>query len=42
MNDPATREGDGYANHCDDNIIQRTSRKNGYRIVQRDWYGPVA
>ena len=42
MNDPATREGDGYANLCDDNIIQRTHRKSGYRIVQLDWYGPVA
>ncbi|MEJ2365153.1 MAG: peptidoglycan-binding protein [Deltaproteobacteria bacterium] len=38
MNDPATRQGDGYANFTDDNIIQKTSRKNGYRIVQLDWY----
>ena len=42
MNDPATRLGDGYANLCDDNIIQRTTRKNGYNIVQLDWYDPVA
>ena len=38
MNDPATRQGDGYVNLTDDNIIQKTSRKNGYRIVQLDWY----
>ena len=41
MNDPATRVGDGYANLCDDNIIQKTTRKNGYRIVKLDWYDPV-
>ena len=38
MNDPATRQGDGYANLTDDNIIQKTTRKKGYRIVQLDWY----
>jgi hypothetical protein len=41
MNDPATRVGDGYAVSGDDNIIQRTNRKNGYRIVQLDWYDPA-
>lgn len=41
MNDPATRLGDGYADPGDDNIIQNTSRKNGYSIVQLDWYDPV-
>lgn len=38
MNDPATRLGDGYASLTDDNIIQKTSRNNGYRIVKLDWY----
>jgi len=41
MNDPATGQGDGYANLTDDNIIQKTSRKNGYRIVQLDWYDKI-
>ena len=40
MNDPATSQGDGYANTVDANIIQRTDRKNGYRIVQLDYYDP--
>jgi len=38
MNDPATRNGDGYENMVDDNIIQRTTRKSGYSIVQLDYY----
>lgn len=38
MNDPATKQGDAYANPCDDNIIERTTRKTGYKIVQLDWY----
>jgi hypothetical protein len=42
MNDPATRLGDGYASAGDENIIQKTQRKSGYRIVQLDWYDPVA
>ena len=42
MNDPATRLGDGYADPCDDNIIQKTTRKNGYKIVQLDWYDKEA
>jgi len=41
MNDPATRSGDGYQNPADDNIIQQTSRKSGYRIVQLDFYDPA-
>ncbi len=41
MNDPATRRGDGYADFGDDNIIQKTRRKAGYRIVQLDWYDPL-
>ena len=40
MNDPATFRGDGYENTIDDNIIQRTGRKNGYSIVQLDYYDP--
>ncbi|WP_054033126.1 C39 family peptidase [Desulfatitalea tepidiphila] len=42
MNDPATRLGDGYISGGDENIIQKTPRKSGYRIVQLDWYDPVA
>jgi peptidoglycan hydrolase-like protein with peptidoglycan-binding domain len=42
MNDPATRLGDGYADPGDDNIIERTTRKNGYEIVQLDWYDHVS
>jgi len=38
MNDPATSQGDGYTNMLDENIIQRTMRQNGYRIVQLDYY----
>jgi peptidoglycan hydrolase-like protein with peptidoglycan-binding domain len=38
MNDPATCQGDGYCDLCDDNIIEKTSRKEGYKIVQLDWY----
>jgi len=38
MNDPATGQGDGYANLTDANIIQKTTRKNGYRIVRLDWF----
>jgi hypothetical protein len=41
MNDPATRQGDAYANYCDDNIIERTTRKGGYSVVQLDWYEPA-
>lgn len=38
MNDPATNRGDGYADLSAENIIQKTKRKNGYRIVQIDYY----
>jgi hypothetical protein len=38
MNDPATRLGDGYANPGNDNVIELTSRKQGYKIVQIDYY----
>ena len=41
MNDPATRWGDGYADPGRDNIIDRTTRKEGYTIVQLDWYDPI-
>lgn len=41
MHDPATHRGDGYANPGDENIIQRTRRKDGYAIVQLDFYDPV-
>jgi len=40
MNDPATRLGNGYQNTTDDNIIQKTTRKNGYTMVQLDYYDP--
>ena len=40
INDPATRRGDGYET-LDDNVIETTSRKNGYTIVQLDWYDPT-
>ncbi len=42
MNDPATRQGDGYDNLCDENIIEKTTRKNGYQVVQLDWYDKVS
>ncbi|WP_321491922.1 glycoside hydrolase family protein [uncultured Desulfobacter sp.] len=38
MNDPATHLGNGYQNTTDDNIIQKTTRKNGYTMVQLDYY----
>ena len=41
MNDPATRHGDGYEDSGPANIIQKTSRKQGYSIVQLDYYDPV-
>lgn len=41
MNDPATRRGDGYADPSNENILQRTSRKQGYTLVQLDWYEPA-
>jgi GH24 family phage-related lysozyme (muramidase) len=41
MNDPATRHGDGYEYPGPANIIQKTSRKQGYRIVQLDYYDPL-
>lgn len=41
MNDPATRRGDGYDDPSNDNILQRTGRKQGYAPVQLDWYEPV-
>lgn len=37
MLDPGTRHGDGYAD-LKANIIERTSRKGGYQIVQLDWF----
>ena len=40
MNDPATRRGDGYAT-LENNVIGTTTRNDGYRIVQLDWYDPV-
>ena len=41
MNDPGTRHGDGYANPGSENTIQKTGRKQGYKIVQLDWYDPA-
>lgn len=38
MNDPATRHGDGYLTPEADNIIELTTRKQGYEIVQLDWF----
>jgi lysozyme len=38
MNDPSTHRGDAYVSPDSDNIIQRTTRKNGYTIVQLDYY----
>ena len=40
MTDPATARGDGYAS-LDDNVIQTTTRKRGYRIDQLDWFDPA-
>jgi hypothetical protein len=31
MNDPATSQNDGYCNVCDDNIIEKTTGKNGIK-----------
>lgn len=36
MNDPATREGDGASNPTSENIVERTTRSKGYRIVSLD------
>jgi len=41
MNDPATRLGDGYANSGQENVIEKTTRKNGYKIVRVDYYDPA-
>ncbi len=41
MNDPATRLGNAYENSGNDNIIQKTSRKSGYKIVALDYYEPL-
>jgi len=41
MNDPATRYGNAYDNSSNDNIIQKTTRKQGYNIVGVDYYKPV-
>ena len=41
MNDPSTRRGDGYVSTDADNIIQQTTRKGGYTIVQLDYYDPA-
>ncbi len=41
MNDPATSRGDGYANPGNENLIERTTRKQGYRIVKIDYYDPA-
>ena len=41
MNDPATSRGDGYANPDNENLIGRTTRKQGYRIVKIDYYEPA-
>lgn len=41
LNDPATRRGDGYAEPSNENILQRTTRKQGYTLVQLDWYEPT-
>ena len=40
MDDPVTRQGDRYENTIDANVIQRTTRKNGYSIVKLDYYDP--
>ena len=42
MNDPASSAGDGYAAPGPDNVIQRTSRKGGYRIVSLELYDPAS
>ena len=42
MNDPASRLGDGYEYPFQENLIERTSRKQGYRIVRIDGYDRVA
>jgi len=41
MNDPATSRGDGYANPSNENVIEQTTRKQGYKIVQIDYYDPA-
>lgn len=40
INDPGTRYGDGYADGGTENQVGKTSRKNGYQLVQLDWYAP--
>ncbi|WP_198264497.1 glycoside hydrolase family protein [sulfur-oxidizing endosymbiont of Gigantopelta aegis] len=41
MNDPATHRGNGYVDSGNENIIQKTTRKNSYTIVGLDYYEPV-
>ena len=41
MNDPATRNGDGTADPSDDNLVEKTSRHSGYKLVQLDIFDPV-
>ncbi len=41
MNDPATRHGNGYKSSDHENVIQKTTRKNGYTIVGLDYYKSV-
>lgn len=40
MNDPATIKGNGASNPTDENLIEKTSRKQGYTLVQVDIFDP--
>ena len=41
MNDPATSAGNGASDPSKDNLIEKTSRKGGYTLVQLDLIDPV-
>jgi hypothetical protein len=40
MHDPATAKGNGYRDSNGENIVQRTTRKGGYKLVGLDWLEP--
>lgn len=41
MNDPATSAGSGASNPSNENLIEKTTRKDGYTIVQLDIVDPI-
>lgn len=41
MNDPGSESGNGAASLVDDNLIEKTTRKTGYTLVQLDLWDPA-